>query len=86
MDTPPERGVIMGKPPENQAWQLGETAKIMGKKNESLMTVKLDGDIHNVKYYNDDTGYGETTCGKMVGPWDVTICGKFDCKTCLEGK
>jgi hypothetical protein len=56
------------------------------KKIESSMTVKLDGDVHDVKCYNDDTGYGETSCGKMVGPWDVTICGIFDCKTCVEAQ
>ena len=56
------------------------------KKNESLMTVKLDGTTHDVKYYNDDTGYGETSCGKMVGPWDATLAGPFDCGSCKEGK
>lgn len=56
----------------------------MNQKNESLMTVKLDGADHNVKYYNDDTGYGETSCGKLVGPWDVTLAGAFDCTKCVE--
>ena len=53
-------------------------------KNESLMVVTLDGAVHNVKYYNDDTGYGETACGKLVGPWEVTPAGAFDCKMCQE--
>ena len=53
-------------------------------KNESLMVVTLDGAVHDVKYYNDDTGYGETACGKLVGPWDVTLAGPFDCTKCRE--
>lgn len=56
----------------------------MDKKNESMMVVTLEGAAHDVRYYNDDTGHGETACGKMVGPWDVTICGEFDCKPCME--
>jgi len=48
------------------------------------MVVTLDGAVHNVKYYNDDTGYGETACGKLVGPWEVTPAGAFDCKMCQE--
>ena len=58
----------------------------MEQKAESMMTVGLDGAVHDVKYYNDDTGYGETACGKLVGPWDVTLAGPFDCGSCKEGK
>lgn len=56
----------------------------MNPKNESMMVVALEGATHDVKYYNDDTGYGETSCGKLVGPWDVTLSGPFDCAKCVE--
>mgnify|MGYP003579477721 CR=1 FL=1 len=52
------------------------------RKKESMMVVTIKGVTHDVRYYNDDTGYGETACGKVVGPWDTTICGKFSCKKC----
>ena len=48
------------------------------------MVITLDGAVHDVKYYNDDTGYGETACGNLVGPWDVTLAGPFDCTKCRE--
>ena len=58
----------------------------MSQKNESMMVLVIEGVAHDVRYYNDDTGFGETACGKPVVPCDATISGKFDCKVCIEAR
>jgi hypothetical protein len=50
---------------------------------ESMMTVKR-AKMHDVKYYDDDTGHGLTACGLRVGPWDVTWSGQFTCIRCIR--
>ncbi len=32
--------------------------------------------VHNIQYYNDDTGYGMTECGLFIFPGDVANTDK----------
>jgi hypothetical protein len=58
----------------------------MMKTNYSMMVLKEGGVVHDVKYYNDDTGGGATACGVRVGPWHVTPSGIVTCEECKRLK
>lgn len=49
-----------------------------------MTTVNIEGDMHEVTYYTDDTGHGLTRCGRTVLPCDATYEGDVTCRKCKE--
>ena len=47
------------------------------------MTIQFEK-VHQVKYYDDDTGHGLTYCDRRIGPGDVCDPGPNECETCTH--
>ncbi len=50
---------------------------------EGGMTIQLQ-QVHQVKYYDDDTGQGMTYCGLPIGPGHVCDPGPNECQSCTH--
>lgn len=44
--------------------------------------VQWDDGTHEIYAYNDDNGYGLTSCGERIGPWDIWLVGEISCIKC----